>query len=139
MRKKCQRLMVNWREPGTNYEGNYGEMKNWWEGAETVIDLIGRKWTVQVLGALANGPRRHNVLFRAVDQGIHPTVLDAELRRLERAGLVRRDTTARTPPATWYQLTDLGNSLVTRISPLDDWVEEHRAELAALPEWGIEL
>jgi len=100
-----------------------------------VIVVISGKWAIPVLGALESGPRRHNELHRSVGNGIHPTVLDSALRRLEGAGLVKRDTYPGTPPATWYELTSLARSLIGALSPLALWAEEHKAELASLPGW----
>jgi DNA-binding HxlR family transcriptional regulator len=110
---------------------------SWCDDAEAVCAVVSRKWVVPVLGALADGPRRHNDLQRAVGRGIHPTVLDDTLRHLESTGLVRRDLAAASPPHTWYQLTDLGKSLVAALAHVASWVEEHRAELAALGDWNL--
>jgi DNA-binding HxlR family transcriptional regulator len=108
-------------------------MASWLDDAEAVIEVISRKWAVPVLGALADGPRRHNELLRAVGCGIHPTVLDGTLRHLEQAGLVRREASTGTPLASWYQLTDLSRSLMDRIACLAQWADEQRPMLAALP------
>jgi DNA-binding HxlR family transcriptional regulator len=110
---------------------------NWCDDAEAMCAVVSRKWVVPVLGALADGPRRHNDLQRAVGRGIHATVLDGTLRHLESTGLVRRDLAAASPPHTWYQLTDLGRSLVAALAGVTQWVEEHRAELAALGDWNV--
>ena len=91
-------------------------MANWCEAAEAVCDVVSRKWVVPVLGALADGPRRHNDLHRAVGRGIHPTVLDGTLRHLESTGLVRRELAAANPPPTWYQLADLGVSMAASLA-----------------------
>jgi len=113
-------------------------MASWLDDAEAVIEVISRKWAVPVLGALADGPRRHNELLRAVGCGIHPTVLDGTLRHLEQAGLVRREASTGTPLASWYQLTDLSPSLMDRIACLAQWADEQRPMLAALPAWTIQ-
>lgn len=113
-------------------------MASWLDDAEAVIEVISRKWAVPVLGALADGPRRHNELLRAVGCGIHPTVLDGTLRHLEQAGLVRREASTGTPLASWYQLTDLSRSLMDRIACLAQWADEQRPMLAALPAWTIQ-
>src|SRR5215467_5638967 len=109
-------------------------MPNWCDDADAVTVVVSRKWVVPVLDALTDGPRRHNDLQRAVGRGIHPTVLDGTLRHLESTGLVRRDLAAASPPHTWYQLTDLGQSLVATLAGVAQWVEEHRAERAACRE-----
>jgi len=113
-------------------------MASWLDDAQAVIDVISRKWAVQVLEALADGPRRHNDLFRAVGNGIHPSVLDQTLSHLDQAGLVRRDASATPPPATWYQLTDLGQSLLDQVASLARWADEHRPELGSLSAWAVD-
>jgi DNA-binding HxlR family transcriptional regulator len=107
------------------------------DGAQVVIDVISRKWAVQVLEALADGPRRHNDLLRAVGNGIHTSVLDQTLSHLDQAGLVRRDASA-TPLATWYQLTDLGQSLVGQLAYLTRWTNKHKSVLGSLPAWSVD-
>jgi DNA-binding HxlR family transcriptional regulator len=123
--------------PGTiaKRKGASRAMASWLGDAQAVIDVISRKWAVQVLDALAVGPRRHNELLRAVNNGIHPSVMDDTLSHLDQAGLVQRHTTATTPPAAWYQLTDLGESLLGQVAALARWADEHRPELNALPGW----
>jgi len=110
-------------------------MASWLGDAQAVIDVISRKWVLQVLDALAEGPRRHNELLRAIDSGLHPSVMDDTLSHLDQTGLVRRYTTAATPPAAWYQLTDVGESLLGQFAALARWVDEHRSELNDLPGW----
>lgn len=113
-------------------------MASWLDDAQAVIEVISRKWAMQALEALAEGPRRHNDLLRAINNGIHSSVMDDTLSHLDQAGLVRRETTGTTPPATWYQLTNLGESLLSQVASLARWVDEHRAALADLPGWAVE-
>jgi DNA-binding HxlR family transcriptional regulator len=108
------------------------------DGAQAVIDVISRKWAVQVLEALADGPRRHNDLLRTVGNGIHTSVMDQTLSHLDQAGLVRRDASVTPPPATWYQLTDLGQSLLDQLASLGRWADQHRSVLGSLPAWTID-
>jgi DNA-binding HxlR family transcriptional regulator len=110
-------------------------MSHWAGDAAMVIGVISGKWAVQVLCSLEEGPLRHNELHRAVGNGVHVTVLDSALRRLEAAGLVSRTTDPGTPPATWYELTSLSRTLLNRLAPLAQWAQEHHAELMALPGW----
>lgn len=133
-------MPVGWvlgAEAGGQRKGHCGAMVSWLDDAQAVIDVISRKWAMQVLETLAHGPRRHNELLRAVDHGIHPSVMDDTLSHLDQAGLVRRETTAASPPATWYQLTDLGQSLLDQTSSLARWADEHRSVLATLPAWPV--
>ena len=61
-----------------------------------VIDRIGDRWTVLLLGALSDGPRRFTELARRVD-GISQKMLTQTLRGLERDGMVSRTVHATVP------------------------------------------
>lgn len=54
-----------------------------------VLDRIGDKWSVLVLGLLGDGPRRFTELARAIE-GVSQKMLTQTLRGLERDGLVTR-------------------------------------------------
>ncbi|MFK8822044.1 helix-turn-helix domain-containing protein, partial [Escherichia coli] len=54
-----------------------------------VLDLVGDKWTVLIVGTLLSGPMRFNDLRRAVE-GISQRMLTRTLRGLERDGLLKR-------------------------------------------------
>ena len=58
-------------------------------GLAQVIDRIGNKWTVMVVGHLSSGPLRFNALMRAIP-GVSHRMLTLTLRGLEADGLVRR-------------------------------------------------
>jgi DNA-binding HxlR family transcriptional regulator len=90
--------------------------------SRTVLDLIGGRWTVLVIGALQNGPRRFGQLERQAG-GISAKVLTQVLRALERDGLVTRRVYAEVPPHTEYELTDLGCGLVDPLAALRAWAE----------------
>ena len=72
-----------------------------------VLDRIGDKWTVLVIGALVGGPLRFTELRQRVG-GVAPKVLTQTLRALERDGLLTRTVYAQVPPRVDYALTDLG-------------------------------
>jgi DNA-binding HxlR family transcriptional regulator len=109
-------------------------VREWWDDAQDVIDLVAHKWVLSVLRALQEGPRRHNELLRAL-QGIHPKVLSVTLHRMENAGLVRREVRADSPPGVYYGLTALAGSLVTVLAALAEWADCNRAQLVSLPGW----
>lgn len=78
-------------------------------------DIIGCKWSVSVLQAVAAGINRPGALEREID-GISTKVLSERLRKLTAYGLLIKHSFAEVPPRTEYELTDYGQQLVTIIS-----------------------
>ena len=95
-----------------------------------VLDRIGDKWTVLVIGALIDGPLRFTAVRQRVG-GVAPKVLTQTLRAMERDGLLTRTVFAQVPPRVDYALTDLGVSLGGPIAVLTDWAEEHVGRIVA--------
>jgi DNA-binding HxlR family transcriptional regulator len=95
-----------------------------------VLDRIGDKWTVLVIGALIDGPRRFTALRQHIG-GVAPKVLTQTLRAMERDGLLTRTVFAQVPPRVDYALTDLGVSLGGPIAVLTDWAELHVGTILA--------
>ena len=93
-----------------------------------VLDRIADKWTVLVLGLLANGPVRFNRLRRAIE-GLSQKVLAQTLRRLERDGLVTRTVVPTVPVTVEYALTPLGRTLAATVDGLRAWAENHIEEI----------
>jgi len=89
-----------------------------------LLDRIGDRWTVLVVGALAPGARRFSEIQSAVD-GISQKMLTQTLRALERDGLVSRTVYAQVPPRVEYELTASGTSLLGPLRTLTDWATEH--------------
>ncbi len=90
-----------------------------------VLDLIGSKWSVLVIGRLEERPYRFGELRRAVP-GITQKMLTQTLRRLEEDGLVRREVLSHMrPPRVEYSLTDLGQTLTDPLEAIRDWTEQH--------------
>ncbi|MCH1868491.1 helix-turn-helix domain-containing protein [Nocardioides sp. CFH 31398] len=89
-----------------------------------LLDRIGDKWTVLVLGVLAPGPRRYGDLARAIE-GVSQKMLTQTLRHLERDGLVTRTVHASVPVRVDYELTDLGRSLTGPLAVLTAWATDH--------------
>ena len=98
------------------------------QGVNDILSLVGDKWTVQVVIALLERPRRFNDLKRQVD-GISQQMLTRTLKALERNGMVDRAVRATTPPQVDYSLTALGLSLSKAVRHLADWAVAHRANI----------
>lgn len=90
-------------------------------------DVIGCKWSVSVLLAVAEGVSRPGALERHVE-GISTKVLSERLRKLTSYGLLEKHVYAQVPPRTEYSLTRNGQSLVeivSRIKLLDDEIRNN--------------
>lgn len=90
-----------------------------------VLGLIGDKWTVMVVGALAGGPKRFNELRRLIG-GVSQRMLTRTLRRLEQEGLVTRTVFPTIPPRVDYELTPHGHTLIVPLRALSEWAAKHR-------------
>ena len=85
--------------------------------ARTTLALVGDTWSVVVIMALGERPRRYGELLERIG-GVSKKMLTQTLRKLERNGLVRRD-------APTYELTELGASLLGVVGALAGWAEQH--------------
>lgn len=85
-----------------------------------VLDRIGDKWTVLVIGALEAGPLRFTEV-RARIGGIAPKVLTQTLRAMERDGLLTRTVHAQVPPRVDYELTERARALLPVVGELARW------------------
>lgn len=89
-----------------------------------LLDRIGDRWTVLIVGALDDGPRRFTEIATAVE-GISQKMLTQTLRSLERDGFVARTAYPVVPPHVEYQLTELGRSLQQPLRALERWAVEN--------------
>ncbi|WP_416409642.1 winged helix-turn-helix transcriptional regulator [Agrobacterium rosae] len=87
----------------------------------SLLDRVGDKWTVMVVGVLADGPVRFNAIMREVG-GVSHRMLTLTLRGLERDGIVERRAFPTIPPKVEYELTPLGQSLVEPLEQVMNWV-----------------
>jgi DNA-binding HxlR family transcriptional regulator len=87
----------------------------------SLLDRVGDKWTVMVVGVLADGPVRFNAIMREVG-GVSHRMLTLTLRGLERDGIVERRAFPTIPPKVEYELTPLGRSLAEPLEEVMNWV-----------------
>ncbi|MEV0371016.1 helix-turn-helix domain-containing protein [Streptomyces sp. NPDC050636] len=99
-------------------------------GLDAAVDVIGGKWKVLLLWALAERPRRFGELKRELPK-ISEKVLSQQLRELEADRIVHREVYDQTPPKVEYSLTGLGTSLNEALAPLGAWGREHMTDLEA--------
>lgn len=95
-----------------------------------LLQRIGDKWTLLVVEALGQGPRRFNELRRDIPS-VSQRMLTLTLRNLERDGLVNRTVTPSIPPRVDYELTPLGQSLQAPICGLVSWAHDNATTIHA--------
>lgn len=95
-------------------------------GVNVVFDLIGSKWKPTILWRLGEGDRRFAELRRAVG-AISEKVLTAQLRELERDGLVTRTAHVGFPLRVEYALTEQGAELNAALDAVASWGDRYAA------------
>jgi DNA-binding HxlR family transcriptional regulator len=95
-----------------------------------VLSRVGDKWSVLVVSALGDGPKRFNELRRLLGS-ISQRMLTLTVRALERDGLVTRTVYPTIPPRVEYELTELGRSLLVPVKSLGDWALLNRPAIQA--------
>ncbi len=87
---------------------------------EAALDRVGDRWSLLIVDALLDGPRRFGELAEALP-GIAPNILTDRLRRLEREGIVYA-TPYQERPVRWsYELTADARDLAGALRLLADW------------------
>ena len=99
-------------------------------GVASVLSRVGDKWSVFVIMALGDGPKRFNELKRIID-GVSQRMLTLTLRGLERDGLVTRTIFPTIPPRVDYELTDLGRGLQQPVKALGESAITHQEQIAS--------
>jgi DNA-binding HxlR family transcriptional regulator len=87
---------------------------------EAALERVGDRWSLLLVEALLNGPRRFNE-FAEVVPGIAPNILTDRLRRLERERIVVARPYQERPPRMSYALTVDGRDLASALRLLADW------------------
>jgi DNA-binding HxlR family transcriptional regulator len=81
---------------------------------------VGDRWTLLVVAALLDGPRRFNELQDELE-GIAPNVLSARLKALGEQALVVAQLYSERPPRFVYELSESGRELAGALRLLADW------------------
>ncbi|MBI4167333.1 MAG: helix-turn-helix transcriptional regulator [Candidatus Aenigmarchaeota archaeon] len=81
------------------------------------LDLISKKWSLQLLKALATeDSKRFNEMAKSV-KGITPRILAQRLVEMERMGIVSKKKFHESPPRVEYFLTEKGRELTQCYRP----------------------
>jgi DNA-binding HxlR family transcriptional regulator len=84
------------------------------------LSTVGDRWTLLVIAALLDGPKRFGDLQAEVP-GIAPNVLTQRLRQLERNALVVARPYSERPPRFVYELSAAGQELAGALRLLAGW------------------
>ncbi|MFC4374198.1 winged helix-turn-helix transcriptional regulator [Nocardia halotolerans] len=95
---------------------------------EVTLDVIGGKWKGMIIFRLSEGAARFNEMRRAMPH-VTQRMLTAQLRELERDGVLTRTVYPEVPPRVEYELTDFGRGLVPIILLMETWGEQYREQL----------
>ena len=87
---------------------------------QATINVLSGKWKVQAVWHLSFGPRRFAEL-RNLLRGVSEKVLAAQLRELEKDGVVNRSAERSSPPKVTYSLSPSGHNLIPLLQDLCDW------------------
>jgi DNA-binding HxlR family transcriptional regulator len=96
---------------------------------------VGDRWTLLLVAALLDGPRRFGELQEEVP-GIAPNVLTQRLRQLERNALVVTRAYSERPPRFVYELSAAGRELAGALRLLAGWGARN-AEDSAAPRHAV--
>ncbi|MCE7748887.1 MAG: helix-turn-helix transcriptional regulator [Candidatus Heimdallarchaeota archaeon] len=95
--------------------------------AQRVLNLVGKKWSIQLINVLSNGRKvRYNEIRELLHKGwkknkISDATLSARLSELSKEGVLIRDVHPEIPPKVEYSLSEKGQDLAEALQPLIDW------------------
>jgi DNA-binding HxlR family transcriptional regulator len=92
------------------------------EHFQRAAEILGRRWTPQIVRVLLAGPRRYRDLKAAIP-AISDHLLSQRLKELEAAGIVSRTVSEDSPVRVEYALTRAGEGLGDVIGALGEWAE----------------
>jgi len=98
---------------------------------DAALERVGDRWTLLLVEALLDGPRRFGDLSESVP-GIAPNILTQRLRHLEREALVVARPYSSRPPRFVYELSESGAELAGSLRLLADWGARHSERVEPL-------
>ena len=91
-------------------------------------EVLHGKWKSTLLYFIARGVRRPSALQRSIPTATR-RVLNLQLNELEAHGLLSKVIFPQLPPKVEYSLTSLGRSILPVIDSMEQWGNDHRAQL----------
>ena len=98
-------------------------------------NALAGKWKVAIVWHLSFAPRRFSELRRLLP-GVSEKVLTAQLRELEKEGIINRLAAEIVPPRVDYALSAAGEELIPIMQSMCDWGSKHLGVTPNLPRHG---
>ena len=98
-------------------------------------NVMAGKWKVLIVWHLSFGSLRFAEI-RDVLPGVSEKVLAAQLRQLERDGVIKRLPANTVPPRVDYVLSEAGNDLIPVMEAMCGWAGKHLGVPPSLPRPG---
>jgi DNA-binding HxlR family transcriptional regulator len=105
---------------------------------QATSNIISGKWKVLILWHLSFQSYRFSEL-RDLLPGVSEKVLTAQLRELERDGLILRTSAQTVPPRVDYRLSPAGNELIPIMEQMCDWAGIHLGVPATFRRRAVEI
>ena len=99
---------------------------------ERAIHMLGDSWTLLIVINLLPHSRRFNEL-REIMGHVSPKTLSHRLKALETIGIVERRAFNEIPPRVEYHLTSKGLALGKVIEAIEQFAQEHLADITFTP------
>ena len=96
------------------------------------VGMISGRWKLEILWLLSHGTHRFGELKRGLP-GITQHMLTAQLRALEKDGLIKRTIYAEVPPRVEYEITPNARRLRPIFVEIVKWAEENESLGAGAP------
>ena len=99
---------------------------------QATSNVFAGKWKVLIVWHLSFGSRRYMEILKLLP-GVSQKVLTAQLRELEKDGVLGRFEPDSSSPHVDYFLSDAGNELVTVMEAMCAWATKHLGITPSLP------
>ena len=97
------------------------------------VGMISGRWKLEILWLLSHGVHRFGELKRGLP-GITQHMLTAQLRALEKDGLIKRTIFAEVPPRVEYEITPNARRLRPIFVEIVKWAQDNEQGVTAPPE-----
>jgi DNA-binding HxlR family transcriptional regulator len=99
---------------------------------QATSNVLAGKWKVLIVWHLSFRSLRFGEI-RDILQTVSEKVLTAQLRELERDGIIRRQATMDVPPRVDYMLSDAGSELIPVMEAMCGWGTKHLGVAPSFP------